>query len=188
MAFAAHAHAVARPAAGLPALGALLPAPVDADPDADDTDLGAALLAARPLCPAGKQAALVLFTDGNETQGSIVAEIALGEPSLPVFPVVPPAAALPPAAIRRVLAPALVPELSALPLSVVVESRAPKPLSAVLEVRADEERAAPIPVELPPGSSCPIASAPRASSCSGRGCSWHRSSGARRPPMACPSP
>ena len=153
VAFAAHARVIAHPAASLRALGALLPAHVDADPDADDTDLGAALLAAGPLCPAGKQAAMLLFTDGNETQGSIVAEIALGEPSLPIFPVVPPAAALPPAAIRRLLAPAFAPELSVLPLSVVVESRAPKPLPAVLEVRADEERAAPVPVELPPGTS-----------------------------------
>ncbi|TMB46040.1 MAG: VWA domain-containing protein [Deltaproteobacteria bacterium] len=153
VAFAAHARVIAHPAAGRPSLAALLPAHVDADPDADDTDLGAAYLAADSLCPAGKQAALVLFTDGNETQGSIVAEIALGEPSLPVFPVVPPAAALPAAAIRRLLAPAFAPELSVLPLSVVVESRAPRPLPAVLEVRADEEEAAPVPVELPPGTS-----------------------------------
>src|SRR5205814_954364 len=98
-------------------------------------DLGAALEAAAPLCPGGKQPALVLFTDGNETQGSLLGEIALGGPSLPIFPVVPPAAALPAATVRRLLAPAFAPERSVIPVSVVLESRAAKPLPAVLEVR-----------------------------------------------------
>ena len=153
VAFAAGARVVAHPAAGRPSLAALLPARDDADPDGDDTDLGAALLAAGPLCPAGKQATLVLFTDGNETRGSLLAEIALGEPSLPIFAVVPSAAMLPVATVRRVLAPAFAPELSVLPLSIVVESRAPTPLPAVLEIRADEEQAAPVPIELAPGTS-----------------------------------
>ena len=153
VAFAARARVVAHPAAGRPSLAALLPARDDADPEADDTDLGAALLAAGPLCPAGKQATLVLFTDGNETQGSLLAEIALGDSPPPIFPVVPAAAAVPVAAVRRVLAPAFAPELSVLPLSIVVESRARQPIPAVLEVRADEEQAAPVPVEVAPGTS-----------------------------------
>src|SRR2546425_9605816 len=49
---------------------------------------------AAPLCPEEKQAALVLFTDGNETAGSLLAEATLAEPRVPVFPVLPPPAAL----------------------------------------------------------------------------------------------
>ena len=152
VAFAARARTVARPAPPS-SVTSLLPARADADPDADDTDLGAALEAAAPLCPGGKQPALVLFTDGNETQGSLLGEIALGGPSVPIFPVVPPAAALPAATVRRLLAPAFAPERSVIPVSVVLESRAAKPLPAVLEVRADEEQAAPVPVEVSPGAS-----------------------------------
>lgn len=152
---AARARVLAHPAGGRPDLGALVPAPA-ADVtglEGGATDLAAALIAAAPLCPEGKQTALVLFTDGNETEGSLLAEATLTEPRLPVFAVVPPPADLPPATIRRVLAPALAPERTVLPLKAVIENRAAEPLRAVLDLTANGDPLTHETVVLKPGLS-----------------------------------
>jgi Mg-chelatase subunit ChlD len=125
-----------------PSLDALLPAADIPAPEPGDTDLAAALARAAPLCPSSKQTALLLVTDGNETEGSLLAEASLTEPRLPIFPLVPPPAALPAVAIRRLLAPALAPENTVLPLEVVLENRAAVRLSAALRVTASSDPAA----------------------------------------------
>jgi Mg-chelatase subunit ChlD len=150
IAFAAVPRLLARPTAD-PRLETLLPS--EPGIDTGDTDLGATLAAAASLCPAGKQAALVLFTDGNETEGSLVAETAVTEPVVPIYPIVPAAAALPAAAVRRVIAPRFTPERTVLPLEVVLESRAPAPMGAVLRLTANGEELALESLELPPGVS-----------------------------------
>jgi Mg-chelatase subunit ChlD len=152
VAFAARARVVAHPAARARTLAALLPAPRGvADDEADESDLGAAVARATPLCPEGKQAAILLFTDGNETTGSLLAEAALGEPRLPIFPVVPPAPSRPPATLRRLLAPPLAPAHGLVPLGAVVEARAP--LTAALLLDVDGEELPPVPLDLPAGVS-----------------------------------
>ncbi len=152
--FAAHAGVVFHPAGGRPALGALLPMPPESgDPEGADTDLAAALTQAAPLCPEGKQAALVLFTDGNETAGSLLAEATLAEPPVPVFPVLPAPAALPPAALRRLLAPSLAPDHTMLPLQAVIESRMAEAFDAALQLDANDEPITIEPVTVPPGLS-----------------------------------
>src|SRR5437667_117888 len=123
------------------------------DLEPDETDLAAALARATALCPDGRRAALLLFTDGNESEGSLLAEAALAEPRVPIYPVVPPPARLPPAAIRRLIAPPLAPAHAVLPLEAVVESRAAAPLGAALAVTVNGEALLPVPVELPPGVS-----------------------------------
>src|SRR5262249_25446359 len=129
-----------------------LPAPrTFADDEADETDLGAAVARAAALCPEAKQAAILLFTDGNETTGSLLAEAALDEPRLPIYPIVPPAPAPPPAARPRLLAPALAPAHGLVPLGAVVEARAP--LAAALLLGVDGEELPPLPLDLPAGVS-----------------------------------
>ena len=153
VAFAGRARVVAHPAAGRQPLAALLP---DADVsalDAGETDAAAALARAAPLCPEAKQAAVLLFTDGNETKGSVLAEAALTEPRVPVFPVVPPAARLPAAGVRRFLAPTFAPAHAVLPLQAVVESRAASPVAAALRVGVNGQSLLPVPVEMVPGVS-----------------------------------
>jgi Ca-activated chloride channel family protein len=155
VAFAARAHVVAHPNAGRTALDDLVPGPASdlTGLETGDTDLAAALAAAAPLCPEGKQAALLLFTDGNETTGSALAEAALIEPRVPIYPVVPAAQALPAATIRRVLAPALAPEHTILPLEAVIESRAPQPIPAALKLTVNGEPLAALPLDVAPGLS-----------------------------------
>src|SRR5207245_9689182 len=94
-----------------------------------------------------------LVTDGNESEGGLLAEAALAEPRVPIYPVVPPPARLPPATIRRLIVPPLAPAHAALPLEVVVESRAVAPLGAALAVTVNGQALLPVPVELPPGPS-----------------------------------
>ncbi len=155
IAFATGARVLAHPAGGRHALADLLPA-VDADAsgvEAGDTDLAAAVATAAGLCPYGKQTALLLFTDGNETTGSVLAEAALTAPLLPTFPIVPPAAMLPAAGVRRLIAPPLAPEHSFVPVEAVIENRASAPTRAVLELFANGERLTGQTIDLTPGVS-----------------------------------
>src|SRR5262249_52543613 len=115
----------AYPTAGGRAVEALGPA-ADAELetfDPDESTLALVPARAASLCPAGKQASLLLFTDGNETAGSLLAEATLLEPRMPIFPVIPAMATLPSAVIRRVLVPALAPARTVPPFQPVVENR-----------------------------------------------------------------
>ncbi len=151
VAFAGRARVLAHPAGGLRALGELLPADGEANVDEDETDLAGALAAAAPLCPEGKQAALVAFTDGNETAGSALAEAALAEPRIPIFSVIPAAARLPAGTVRRLVAPARAPAHAVLPLEAVVEGRADGPRSAMLAITVNGASLLPVPVDLARG-------------------------------------
>jgi Mg-chelatase subunit ChlD len=154
--FAGNTRLIRRPAApayGREELTRLPGADALEELEAGDTDLAGALARATPLCGEDKQAAILLFTDGNETRGSVLAEARLIEPRTPVFPILPPAGELPPAVIRRVLAPTLAPASTLLPLQVVVDHRAPGRLSAALAVRADGRDMMPVPLDLPAGPS-----------------------------------
>jgi Mg-chelatase subunit ChlD len=144
---------VAHPAAGRREVAALVPPPPEdlTGFESGDSDLAAALATAAPLCPEGKQAAIVLFTDGNETEGSLLAEAALTEPRVPIFPVVPPATDLPPAILRRLLVPALAPEHTILPLEAVIESRPDAPMTAGLRLSANGAPLTVESVDLQPG-------------------------------------
>src|SRR5439155_15397853 len=134
VAFAGRTRVLARPVAGRARLDALVPGGDLDDLEPDETDLAAALARATALCPDDQQAALLFFTDGNETAGSLLAEAALAEPRVPIYPVVPPPARLPMGTIRRLIAPPLAPAHAVLPLEAVVESRAAAPLGAALAV------------------------------------------------------
>lgn len=138
VAFATRARVVAHPRHA-PTVASLLPPPARdlTGFESGDTDLAAALTTASALCPAGKESAVLLFTDGNETQGSLRAESARLGARLPVFVFVPPPTALPAAVIRRVLAPTFAPEHTMLPLELVVESRADAPLAAEIQLTAN---------------------------------------------------
>ena len=153
--FAGRAHVQAYPTAGRRAVEELVPA-VDDELDAldrEESDLAVVPARAASLCPAGKQAALLLFTDGNETDGSVLAEATLAEPPIPIFPVIPAMAALPAAVIRRVLVPALAPARSVLPFETVVENRTAAPVSGALALSVNGRQMLPLPVDLPPGPS-----------------------------------
>lgn len=141
IAFAARAHVVAHPGRGIRETASLLPPPASdlTGLESGDTDLAAAFTTASALCPVGKERALLLFSDGNETEGSLQAEVVRTNGRLPVFAFVPAAAALPSAVIRRVLAPTFAPEHTVLPLELVVESRAAEPLPAELQLIANGE-------------------------------------------------
>jgi len=115
----------------------------------DETDIGAAFTRAAALCPAAQQAALVLFSDGNETVGSVLAEAALAEPRIPVHIVLPSESALPAVTIRRLIAPPFVPARAAVPLVAVLEARTAG--SAVLLVTVDDEGLPPLPLDVPAG-------------------------------------
>ena len=155
VAFAARAHVLRRPDERTRRVDALVPPPHAPGTGLDEgaSDLAAALATALPLCPADKQPALLLFTDGNETAGSLLAEAVLAEPRVPIFPIVPERAALPPGRIRRVLAPAFATEHALIPLEVVVESRAATGVAGVLRLAANGETLVREPVALPPGVS-----------------------------------
>jgi Ca-activated chloride channel family protein len=152
VAFAARARVVAHPRR-TPDVASLLPPPASdlTGFESGDTDLGAALTTASALCPAGKERALLFFTDGNETQGSFRAEAARLAAGVPVHVFVPSPAALPPAVIRRVLAPTYAPEHTVLPLELVVDSRATEPLTADLQLTANGDPLAREHTRLAPG-------------------------------------
>ena len=152
VAFAGRAAVVAHPARAPHEVDALIPPGLDATPlEPDDTDVGAAVARAAPLCPEGRQAALVLFSDGNETTGDVAAELALGGGGIPVHAVVPPPTAAPPATVRRVMHPMVVPARSTVPVDVVIEAR--ERVTAALQVEAGGERTLPMPFDLPGGLS-----------------------------------
>lgn len=155
VAFATRARVLAHPAGERRPVDDLIPAAASETTgvEAGETDLAAALTTAATLCPDDKQAALLLFTDGNETTGSVLAEATLTEPRLPTFPIVPAPVTLPAAGIRRLLAPALAPEHSLLPLEAVVENWAPMPTRTVLEIFANGERLTSETIDLAPGVS-----------------------------------
>jgi Ca-activated chloride channel homolog len=150
VAFAGRARVLADPAR--PNLTALIEGTLS-DLDRDDTDLAGALATAAPLCPDGRQAAIVLVTDGVETIGSVLAEATFGEPRVPVFPVVPSAVRLPATSIRRLLAPPVAAAGTVLPIEAVIESRAIGTRSAALALAANGRALLPVPLELPPGVS-----------------------------------
>jgi uncharacterized membrane protein len=155
VAFAARARVVAAPRTH-PDPSMLLPADLEAGLPPDDTDLAGAVATAAALCPADRQPAVVLVSDGNQTIGDVVAETALMDPRPPVFPLVPPPGALPPASVTRLLVPVIAPSRGAVPIAAVVESAAEG--SAVLDVMVDGRSLPPRPFELEPGTSVvPIA-------------------------------
>jgi Ca-activated chloride channel homolog len=154
VAFAARPWVVATP--GAPAArppSMLLPSPDTAPDDADrnDTDIASAVATAASLCPDGKQPAVFLFTDGNETSGGVLAEVAFAERHVPVFPIVLPEGALPHVALRRLLAPPTTPARVPVPLEAVVEARAAT--TAAISVTVDGQAIPPRPVQLEPGIS-----------------------------------
>lgn len=151
IAFADGARVLAVPSAVPPSPAALATATEAAALDPGASDLAAALRLAAPLCPDGMQPAVLLFSDGQETRGSVLAEAALAEPPLPVFPVNLDSMELPPAVIRRILAPAAAPDGTVVPLEAVVESRMPAPLEAALVTVADDGAPAPVAATLLPG-------------------------------------
>jgi len=153
IAFASATRVLAHPEARHPPLEALVPSDDAARVDRDETDIAAAITNGAALCPPGKQASIVVFTDGNETEGSVLAEAGLVEPRVPVFPVVPPAARLPQAAVRRLIAPTFATAAAVLPLEAVVENRAPAPRDAALAIRLNGKSLLPVPVQMPPGVS-----------------------------------
>jgi Mg-chelatase subunit ChlD len=150
VAFAARPRVVAAPAPAPRPLTTLVPEVVLAEDEAADTDIAAAVATAAALCPGGRQAAVVLFTDGNETEGSVLAEAALVEPPVPVHAVAPPPGALAPLALRRLLVPALAAEHAPLPVAAVLESRAEALAAVALAV--DGASLTPRPVTLAPGT------------------------------------
>jgi Mg-chelatase subunit ChlD len=152
VAFAAHAVVVASPgAAAVRPLAALLPDATVPMLDPDDTDLGAAVATATALCPEGKQPAVLLATDGNETTGRVLAETALAGTPVPVFPVLPSTSGMPRVVMRRLLAPDTAPAGLFVPVEAVVEASAPS--SVAIALAADDGGPPPRPVKLPAGLS-----------------------------------
>ena len=141
IAFAARARVVAHPRHDVREVATLLPTPASdlTGFESADTDLAAAFSMASALCPLGKEPALLLFSDGNETVGSLAAEVARAGGHLPIYAFAPIDTALPAAVIRRMLAPSFAPEHTVLPLELVVESRASEPLPAELRLAANGE-------------------------------------------------
>lgn len=119
--------------------------------DRTDTDLAVALRSASSLCPADRQAAVLLLTDGQETVGDVLAEAALADPPIPVFAAAPTPEGLPAAVLRRLLVPRLTRERAGAPLEAVVESFRPAPIPATLELAIDGEDAGVRAVSLLPG-------------------------------------
>jgi Mg-chelatase subunit ChlD len=142
VAFADGARVVAAPSPTPPTPAAMRRAGATARLAPDASDLAAALRLASPLCPDGTQAAVLLLSDGQETRGSVLAEAAVADPALPVFPLRLDATGLPPAIIRRVLAPTVAPDRTVVPLEAVVESGLPAPVDATADDGAPDEVAA----------------------------------------------
>jgi Mg-chelatase subunit ChlD len=151
--FASRARVITRPEARSGRIDDLVPATESIGAEGGETDIAAALTTAATLCPDETQAALLLFSDGNETTGSALAEAALTTPALPTFPLLPDETAMPPAVVRRLLAPPLAPERATVPLEAVVESRAADTTQAVLELAANGERLTSLALDLPAGVS-----------------------------------
>jgi Ca-activated chloride channel homolog len=140
VAFAARPRVVAHPVRGATLrVDDLLPPPLTdvTGLESGDTDVAAALATAAALCPEGKESAVLLFSDGNETQGSLRATVARTSSRSRIFAFPPARTALPPAVIRRVLAPTFAPEHTVLPLELVIESRAPTSFAADVRLIAN---------------------------------------------------
>ena len=153
VAFAGRAEVVAEPAPPPQPLDRLVPQIASAGFEPDETDLAGVFAVATPLCPDDKAAAVLLFSDGNETTGSLRAEAALARTTVPVFPVVPAAAALPTVVIRRLRAPTFAAANGLVSLAAVLDSQAPTPVPAVLHLRANGRPLMPLPIDIPPGAS-----------------------------------
>src|SRR5262249_56259263 len=121
------ARVLAPPSHEPPSAAALVAAADSAGIDPDASDLAGALALAAPLCPETTQPAVLLFSDGQETRGSALAEASLEEPHVPVYPVTLAEADFPRAVIRRVLAPTRAPEHVMAPLGAVGASPTPPP-------------------------------------------------------------
>ena len=130
---------------------ALVAAADSARLDPDASNLAGALALSTPLCPDATQPAILLFSDGQETRGSALAEASMTEPPVPIFPVALPETELPRATIRRVLAPVRAPEHVMVPIEAVVESHAPAPADATLVLAADDDPPREIAATLLPG-------------------------------------
>ncbi len=151
IAFADGARVVVPPSPTPPGGEAMAAAAESAGLDGEASDLAAALRLAAPLCPEGTQAAVVLASDGQETRGSALAEAALTTPPIPIFPVGLDATALPPAVIRRVLAPGSAPDRTVVPLEAVVESTMPAAADATLVIASDDGAPREVAATLLPG-------------------------------------
>ena len=147
VAFAAHARVLAAPGPPPRSLSTLLPAAPPPEDEASETDLAAAVTTAGALCPATKQAAVLLFTDGNETQGDVLAEAVLADPPVLVFP--DPTSALPDVALRRLLVPRFAPAGTVVPVSAVVEAHVATSVAVAFDV--DGRTPLPRPLTLKPG-------------------------------------
>src|SRR5262249_60201393 len=111
---------------------ALVAAADSAGLDPDASNLAGALALSTPLCPDATQPAILLFSDGQETRGSALAEASMSEPPVPIFPVALPETERPRATIRRVLAPVRAPEHVMVPIEAAGEAHAPAPPRAPL--------------------------------------------------------
>jgi Mg-chelatase subunit ChlD len=143
------------PPARHPSLARLLP-PAERDAGVyrpEETDLARALVQASALCPADRQASIVLVTDGRETRGSLLAEAAGSPGRAPVFAVVPPPSTLPAANVRRLLVSTFVAAGAPAPLEAVVDNRTSTRRSAVLQMAVDDRPPLAVPLDLPPGTS-----------------------------------
>ena len=104
-----------------------------------------------PSAPTACSPPCCSFSDGQRDARHALAEAAFAEPPLPVFPVTLDAAALPPAVIRRILAPPSAPDRTVVPLEAVVESTLPAPVEAALVVVPDGGAPEEVPATLLPG-------------------------------------
>jgi Mg-chelatase subunit ChlD len=151
VAFGGDARVLAPPSHEPLAPAALVAAADAAGLDPDSSDLAGALALATSLCPDTTQPAVLLFSDGQETRGSALAEAAVTEPPVPVFPVALPETEIPRAIIRRVLAPVRAPNHVMVPLEAVVESHAPVPADATLVMAVDDGAPREVAATLLPG-------------------------------------
>jgi len=151
VAFGGNARVLSPPSHEPPTPAALVAAADSAGLDPDASNLADALALATPLCPDTTQPAILLFSDGQETRGSALAEASVTEPPVPVFPVALPETELPRATIRRILAPVRAPEHVMVPVEAVVESHAPAPADATLVIAADDGAPREVAATLLPG-------------------------------------
>src|SRR5262249_40002389 len=151
VAFGGDARVLAPPSHEPLAPTALVAAAESAGLDPDASNLAGALALSTPLCPDATQPAILLFSDGQETRGSALAEASMTEPPVPIFPVALPETELPRATIRRVLAPGRAPEHVMVPIEAAGEAHAPAPADATLVLAADDDPPREIAATLLPG-------------------------------------
>ncbi len=101
------------------------------------TDVGKGLEAAMALFPPDAERRLLLLSDGNETRGNGVAEVARARRSaVTIYAAVPPHAGGADAAVEKLAVPPLVAEGSVFPVRVILRNQA-RARSAVLSLSAD---------------------------------------------------